>query len=138
MLFPLSIPRVRKQTLSLWALALAAFSLLLTPATHAGPTASLDATVRHLIAYVAHSDLTFIRNSETYSGKQAAEHMQKKYAHFGDRIKTPEDVIELCASRSLLSGKPYLVITGQGEISTHDWLTAELEAYRNTVAGESR
>lgn len=134
----MSIPRVHKQTLSIRAFALAAFFLLLTPVAHAGRTASLDATIRHLIAYVAHSDLTFVRNSEEYNGKQASEHMQKKYAHFGDRINTPEDFIELCASRSLLSGRPYLVITGQGTISTRDWLTAELEAYRNKVADESR
>jgi len=135
---PHEYSRVHKQTLSLLAIALAVFSLLLPPAADAGREASLDRTIQHLITYVARSDLTFVRNSGKYDGKQASEHMQKKYAHFRDRIKTPEDFIELCASRSLLSGKPYLVITEQGEISTHDWLTAELETYRNTVAGESR
>ena len=49
--------------------------------------------------------------------------MQKKYAHFRDKIKAPEDFIELCANRSLLSGKPYLVINEKGEkISVSEWL----------------
>ena len=78
----------------------------------------------------------FIRNDVRYSGKKASEHMQKKYAHFRDKIKAPEDFIELCASRSLLSGKPYLVINKKGEkISAR--LRTELVVYRTSVAGES-
>jgi hypothetical protein len=65
--------------------------------------------------------------------------MQKKYAHFRDKIKAPEDFIdELCASRSLLSGKPYLVINEKGEkISVSKWLRTELVVHRTSVAGES-
>lgn len=55
-----------------------------------------------------------------------------------DKIKAPEDFIELCASRSLLSGKPYLVINEKGEkISASEWLRTELVVYRTSVAGES-
>ncbi len=129
----------QRQIVSTLSVALAAFCLLLPSISQGGQTALLDNTVQHLIAYVAASDLTFIRNSSEYNGKEAAEHMQAKYAHFRDKIKTPEDFIELCASRSLLSGKPYLVVTEKGEtIGTREWLTAELLAYRNGAAGESR
>ena len=129
---------VSNKTVAVLTIALSAVFLLLPAATHAGQAVSLDRTIQHLIAYVARSDLTFVRNSAKYDGKQASEHMQKKYAHFRERIKTPEDFIELCASRSLLSGKPYLVITEQGEMRTRDWLTAELQAYRHKVTDEPR
>jgi hypothetical protein len=134
----INIIHLPKQIVSTLTVALAAFCLLLPSISHSGQTALLDNTVQHLIAYVAASDLTFIRNSSEYSGKEASEHMQAKYAHFRDKIKTPEDFIELCASRSLLSGKPYLVVIEKGEtIGTREWLTAELQAYRNGAAGGS-
>jgi Family of unknown function (DUF5329) len=100
--------------------------------------AHVDKTVQHLIAHVAQSGLISIRNDVRYTGKEASEHMQKKYAHFRDKIKAPEDFIELCASRSLLSGKPYLVINEKSEkISASEWLRTELVGYRISVAGES-
>ena len=64
--------------------------------------------------------------------------MHKKYRHFRQDIETAEDFIERCASRSLLSGKPYLVINEQGEqIRTSEWLKAELLSYRSRNTGES-
>ena len=133
----MNIIYLKNQMVSALTIALTAFCLLLPSISHSGQAVLLDETVQHLIVYVAESDLTFIRNSSQYSGKEASEHMQAKYAHFRDKIKTPEDFIELCASRSLLSGKPYLVVTDKGEtIGTREWLTAELLTYRNRAAGE--
>jgi len=40
-----------------------------------------------------------------HSGKEAAEHIRKKYAHFKDQIATAEDFIALSATKSELSGK---------------------------------
>ena len=132
------IEYLKTQIVTVVTIALAAFFLLLASHGYGGQVAHLDATVQHLIAHVAQSDLTFIRNDVRYTGKEASEHLQKKYAHFKDKIKAPEDFIELCASRSLLSGKPYLVINEKGEtITASEWLTAELEVYRNSAAGES-
>ena len=117
----------------------ALFLLLLAPIIHGGETVLVDKTIQHLIAYVAHSDLTFVRNARQYTGKEASEHIQKKCAHFRDEIKMPEDFIELCASRSLVSGKPYLVINQKGEtIGTKEWLTAELALYKKTIGDEIR
>jgi hypothetical protein len=130
---------LQKQMVSILAIALSVLFFWLPSASQGGQAAPLDKTIQHLIAYVAHSDLTFVRNSAEYTGKEASEHIQKKYAHFRDKIATPEDFIELCASRSLLSRKPYLVINEKGEtIGTKEWLTAELEEYRSKVADESR
>jgi hypothetical protein len=57
--------------------------------------------------------------------------MKKKYRYFREDIATAEDFIELCATKSLLSGEPYLVIDRQGnESRTSDWLRAELAAWQ--------
>ena len=91
----------------------------------------LDATVQYLITYVKESDVTFERNSSRYTGSEAAEHINKKYRHFRDDIDTPEKFIELCATGSLMTGKPYFIITGQGEqLPSGQWLNAELSVYR--------
>lgn len=91
------------------------------------PTDKVEATIWHLIEYVSNSDLTFIRNDREYNSRKAAEHMNKKYEHFREAIETPDDFIEMCANKSLLTGKPYLVIDQQGRPTrTSDWLRAEL------------
>jgi hypothetical protein len=97
----------------------------------AEPTAQVDQTIQHLIGYVSGSGLTFIRNSGEYTPAEAAEHMNRKYQHTRGDIETPDEFIELCATKSLLSGKPYLVVAAEGkEQRTSDWLRAELAAYQ--------
>ena len=91
----------------------------------------LDATVQYLITYVKQSDVTFERNTRRYTGREAAEHINNKFQHFRDDIDTPEKFIELCASGSLMTGKPYFIITQQGEMMpSGEWLNAELRVYR--------
>ena len=129
---------LKTQIVTVVHIALTAVFLLLASHGYGGQVARLDATVQHLIALVAQSGLTFIRNDVRYTGKEASGHMQKKYMHFRDKIKAPEDFIELCASRSLLSGRPYLVINENGEkISAGEWLRTELVMYQTSVADES-
>ena len=113
------------------AMTLAAL-FLLTPCLLMGEQIdTVDKTVQHLVSHVSGSGLTFIRNTDKYTSVEAAEHMNNKYRHFREDIKTAEDFIERCASRSLLSGKPYLVINEQGEqVRTSEWLLAELADYR--------
>ena len=55
----------------------------------------VDKIVQHLIAYVARSDLTFVRNSRQYTAKEAAEHMQKKWEYYREDIETPEGFIHM-------------------------------------------
>lgn len=111
-------------------IALAVFLLLVSGPGRGEPTGSVDQTVQHLIGYVSGSGLTFIRNTSEYAPDQAAEHMNRKYQHFRDDIETPGDFIKLCATKSLLSGQPYLVVDDQGkQLRTSDWLRAELAVY---------
>ncbi len=120
-----------RRTVSLLAIIATTLLLLIPAVSHAGPVCAVGKTVQHLLAYVARSDLTFIRNAERYTAQEASEHMRKKYEHFKNKVHTPEDFIRLSATRSMLSGKPYLVITAQGEtVKTAEWLADELATYR--------
>ena len=83
----------------------------------------------YLIDQVAKSHLTFIRNGVEYSSQEAADHIRNKYEYFKSQIKSPEDFIHLCASKSLMSGKPYLVSTVQGKIPVEKWLGEILLAH---------
>ena len=112
-------------------IALAACLLLATGPVRSAPTERIEQTIQHLIGFVSGSDLTFVRNAGEYTPGEAANHMEKKYRHFRGDIETPEDFIELCATKSLMSGKPYLVIDSQGnKLRTSDWLRTELATYQ--------
>jgi hypothetical protein len=61
--------------------------------------------------------------------------MNSKYEYFRDKIRTPEDFIQRCASKSLMSGKPYLVVLENGEeVRTDEWLLRALTVYRRDLA----
>ena len=98
-------------------------SLFEAQATTRPDPAEIDAGIRCLIDVVASSEYAFLRNSRRYSGVQAAQHLQRKYAHFREQIHTVDDFITLAASRSLLTGKPYRVVDAAGAITpTSRWL----------------
>jgi hypothetical protein len=92
---------------------------------------SLEETVSYLLHYLETSNATFIRNGTEHSPAEAAKHIKAKYEHFKDQIKTPEDFIRLSASKSLLTGKPYLVRTAdRKEMQLDAWLTEALKAHQ--------
>jgi len=92
---------------------------------------SLDESINYLLDYVGKSDATFIRNGQTHTPQEAVNHIKAKYEHFKNEIRTPEDFIRLAASKSLLTGKPYLVRTPNGkEMRLDVWLTDALKEYR--------
>ncbi len=84
---------------------------------------SIADTAEYLISTVAKSDATFVRNGSNYTAKEASEHMRRKYDHFKKEIKTPEDFIEKCASKSEMSGKPYTVKFADGKnMRCDEWM----------------
>ena len=87
-----------------------------------GQRENTEKVVAYLIDQAAESHLTFTRNGIEYSSQEAADHMRNKYEYFKSRITSPEDFIHLCASKSLVSGKPYLVSTAQGKVQVEKWL----------------
>src|SRR5262245_39932557 len=70
----------------------------------------LEQTIEYLIGYVSGSGLQFIRNGEKHDAPSAAAHIQSKYSRAKSSIRTPEEFIEKCASKSMLSGSDYIVI----------------------------
>lgn len=92
---------------------------------------NLSATIKYLLAFVEKSECTFIRNDKSYTSKEAVNHMKRKYTHFKNDIKTPEDFIRLSASKSMISGRPYMVKTKESRtMKSETWLLEALEAYR--------
>jgi hypothetical protein len=92
---------------------------------------SLEQTINYLLDYVGKSDATFIRNGQSHTPGEAAAHIKAKYEHFKNKIKKPEDFIRLAASKSLLTGQPYMVRTRDGkEMHLDAWLTEALNAHR--------
>jgi hypothetical protein len=60
-----------------------------------------------------------------------SERLRDKLARAGDRVKTTDDFITGIASKSYLSGKPYLVKFADGHTQpTGDWLRALLAEIR--------
>jgi hypothetical protein len=95
-----------------------------------GQTENSEKVIAYLIDQVAISHLTFTRNGMEYSSQEAADHVRHKYEHSKSQIKSPEDFIHLCASRSLVSGQPYLLSTPQGKVPVEKWLEQILIEHR--------
>ena len=87
--------------------------------------------VEHLINYLETSNCLMVRNGGSHEGAEAAKHVRRKYKYFRDDISSTEQFIELSATRSTMSSKPYEVhCPGEPPIKSADWLLAELEAFR--------
>ena len=85
--------------------------------------------IEHLIRTVDElKDATFIRNGKEYDCHAAAKHMRDKWEHGKDQIKTASDFIEKAASKSIASGKPYLIRFKDGrEVQSGTFLRDELK-----------
>jgi hypothetical protein len=58
----------------------------------------------------------FIRNGSEYDdGKAAAAHLRMKLQNAGGKVQTADDFIRLCASRSYITGKPYMIRLSNGK-----------------------
>ena len=125
MLKKVDVPRIYKIALcSLLAFLL--LSIISYGEEARGEEENTQQVIEFLISTVAQSNLTFIRNGENHTCSEAAMHIRQKYDYFQSKIKSPEDFICLCASKSVLSGKPYLVETEQGKIPAEKWLSEKL------------
>jgi hypothetical protein len=92
---------------------------------------NVPARIQDLLAFVENSGVTFIRNGKKHNATDAAEHLRKKRDHYQKDIRTPEDFIRLTATKSLMSGKKYQVVTREGKtLLASDWLLAALGRLR--------
>lgn len=91
--------------------------LLLTAATPGmGREQREDERIAALIAAVETlKDAVFIRNGVEYDAKAAAEHLRLKLGKAGESVKTAEEFIEGCATRSSISGIKYRIRQADGQ-----------------------
>jgi hypothetical protein len=85
-----------------------------------GPAAEAQ-RIEYLIRSIEQlTDAKFIRNDSAYDGKAAAEHLRLKWREAGARIKTAQQFIELCGSKSSVSGRPYQIRFAEGTLLTSE------------------
>ena len=77
----------------------------------------------------------FIRNGSEYDdGKAAAAHLRMKLQKAGGYVQTADDFIKLCASKSFLTGKPYMIRSSNGKtIKAEEYFREKLKEYNSTV-----
>jgi hypothetical protein len=103
--------------------------LLMLPSFSAAAT--IDDEISFLLSSLATEDCTFIRNDISYSSKEFEQHLRSKLSANEELISSAEDYIEKIATRSAVSGKPYVAVCS-GELKiTKEWFAELLEAYRN-------
>jgi hypothetical protein len=74
----------------------------------------------------------FIRNGKAYEAKTAADHLRRKLTAANDRVKTADDFIELCASKSSISGLPYQIRFSDGStMESNVFFRNKLRAFSN-------
>ena len=91
---------------------LLALVLLASSATaSAAPPPTVQREIAGLFATLEHSGCRFNRNGTWYDAAKARSHLQRKYDWLlrRDAIGRTEDFIDLAATKSSMSGRPYLV-----------------------------
>jgi hypothetical protein len=99
----------------------------------AEPDTPAKKEIEHLMGHLASSGCQFNRNGAWHSSAQAVDHLNRKYEYLLERKLAPtaEAFIERAASKSSVSGKPYLVkCNGQPEVKSAVWFRAELAKFR--------
>ena len=113
-----------------WLLALA---LAAPMAAGAAPAAGVQQDVDHLLAFIETSNCSFYRNGTRSDAKAALAHVRMKYDYLAgrDKVASAKDFIELAASQSSLSGKPYQVMCpGSAQVPSRAWLSEELARWQ--------
>lgn len=101
----------------------------------AAPTPpAVRAEIDALMAKMSASNCQFERNGNWHSAPEARQHLLRKLEYIEKRRETlasAEQFIDVAASESSFSGKPYRVKCGSGEaVPSREWLTRELKALR--------
>jgi len=110
------------------------FVVLVLCAAAAGGQVDVERSkIEYLISSVEGLQGTkFIRNGVAYDGKEAAAHLRMKLKRAGPRVRTAEDFIRVCASKSYLSGRPYSIKLPNGkEIMAEEFFTKALKKYHS-------
>jgi hypothetical protein len=102
----------------------------------ASPTVA-QTEVEYLLSAVASSGCEFYRNGEWFDSQRASAHLRDKYKALVavGRIASAMDFIDEVATKSSLSGRPYLIrCAGTQPVPTNQWLQEVLERYRRCAS----
>jgi hypothetical protein len=119
---------------------IAAILLLLASGTAIAQTPS-HATNREIVqlfAALESSKCEFYRNGSWHNAQRASAHLHQKYSYLLKKglVTSTESFIDLAASKSSMSGKPYLVRCGAAQpITSKLWFTNRLKELRGRPAG---
>jgi len=117
------------------ALSVAVFGI----AYGAAPSAVAEQEIQHLLVYLGKSGCEFNRNGDWHPAGKARAHLERKHSALLRRKWTgsAEDFISAAASKSSVSGKPYLVrCLKSGTTPSKVWFRAELVRYRAAATAE--
>lgn len=104
------------------------------------PTAQVRAEIDGLLGRLEASGCDVERNGTWHNAAEARAHMLAKLEYIDRRstLQSTEQFIELAASASSISGKPYMVrCAGGTPVPSRSWLLAQLQAMRATVKPKS-
>lgn len=100
----------------------------------AAPTApAVRAEIDQLLARLETSGCQFNRNGSWYPAAEAKNHLLRKLEYIDDRsgVASTEQFIALVASRSSITGKPYLVLCASAvAVESETWLASRLREIR--------
>jgi Family of unknown function (DUF5329) len=117
-------------------LTFAALLAVCASLAHAGSLpATAKAEIEAVLTALKSSGCQFNRNGTWYSGADAQTHLTKKLVYLEDKnlIKSAEEFIELGASTSSASGKPYQVRCGAvPAVDSKLWIQSQLKSLRAT------
>jgi hypothetical protein len=107
--------------------------VLAVPLPAQATPAQAEREITALIAGLSDSPCRFQRNGRWYDGERAAAHLRRKYGYVRDRggVDSAEAFIELAASRSSFTGRPYRVQCGDAAaMDAGAWFRARLALLR--------
>ena len=89
------------------------------------------AKIQYLIASVETLEgAKFIRNGSEYDARSAANHLRLKLKNAGKRVRTAEDFIKYCGSKSSMTGESYLIRFSDGTtVKTEAFFRKKLMAF---------
>jgi hypothetical protein len=89
------------------------------------------AKIRYLLESVEGLEgAKFIRNGKAYDARSASNHLRLKLKNAGDRVRTAEDFIKFCGSKSSMTGAPYLIKLADGTtVKAEEFFRKKLMAF---------
>jgi hypothetical protein len=102
------------------------------------PAPAASREINQLFAALENSRCEFNRNGTWHNAQAATKHLQRKYDYLLEKnlVTSAESFIDLAATKSSLSGRPYLVRCGNVQpVPSKSWFTGQLEELRGRPAG---